>query len=407
MVTYPDTWKDRKFVDFLKIKSGASPRPIEKFITTNADGINWIKIGDGSKNNKYITATVEKITPEGQLRSVSVSAGDFLLSNSMSFGRPYILAIDGCIHDGWLRLSEFNSEADPIFLYYLLSSPVVQEQYESLAAGSGVQNLNKDIVKNVTVCLPDIYEQKAIADALSQFDEHISNLNALLEKKRNIRKGMLHDLTSGSTRLEGFKDVWTSCTVGDCAQIYQGGTPNTNNPNYWGGDVIWVTPGELTHHKCLFLEDSERKITEEGIRNSSACLLPAGTILLCTRATIGELAIASKSMSTNQGFKNLVCKECVNNVFFAYLLLTLKDVMLAKAYGTTFLEISKKELSSIELKIPSFEEQCSIAEALMEADAEIDALEEERDKMIQIRDGAMDDLLTGRVRLDYKDGCHA
>lgn len=232
MVTYPDTWKERKFVDFLKIKRGASPRPIEKFITTNADGINWIKIGDGSKNNKYITATVEKITPEGQLRSVSVSAGDFLLSNSMSFGRPYILAIDGCIHDGWLRLSEFNSEADPIFLYYLLSSPVVQEQYESLAAGSGVQNLNKDIVKNVTVCLPDIYEQKAIADALSQFDEHISNLNALLEKKRNIRKGMLHDLTSGSTRLEGFKDVWTSCTVGDCAQIYQGGTPNTNNPNY-------------------------------------------------------------------------------------------------------------------------------------------------------------------------------
>ena len=120
MVTYPKDWKEKTFNAFLKIKRGASPRPIESYLTSNIGGVNWIKIGDAPRYGKYITSTEEKITTMGAAHSVRVFPGDFILSNSMSFGRPYILSIDGCIHDGWLRLYDFQAEADDEFLYYLL-----------------------------------------------------------------------------------------------------------------------------------------------------------------------------------------------------------------------------------------------------------------------------------------------
>jgi len=140
-------------------------------------------------------------------------------------------------------------------------------------------------------------------------------------------------------------------------------------------------------------------ITTDGVNNSSATILPKGTILLCTRATIGYLAIADIELATNQGFKNLVCKPDIDNVFFAYALMTKKTEMLSKAIGTTFLEISKKALSGIEMRIPSFSEQQAISAVLIAMDEEIEALENERNKIIQIREGAKDDLLTGRVQL--------
>lgn len=399
MITYPNDWKEKSFNDFIKIKRGASPRPIERYLTASTNGVNWIKIGDAPRYGKYIVSTKEKITPQGAAYSVSVFPGDFILSNSMSFGRPYILSIGGCIHDGWLRLYDFQKDANAEFLYYLLSSSYVQKQYEAFAAGSGVQNLNKEVVKKVSVFLPPISEQEEIAQTLSAFDTYIDNLSELIEKKKGIREGALKDLISGKTRLDGFEGDWQDTTIGDCVYILQGGTPSTTNVNYWNGNIVWVTPSEITKLKGMFISDSERKITESGLKNSSAQMLPAGTILLCSRATIGELAIATKPMTTNQGFKNLVCKVGIDNVFMAYLLTTLKDTMISKAIGTTFLELSKKALETIQVKIPKYDEQRAIASMLTTMDEEIENLEAERDKMIQIREGAMDDLLTGRVRL--------
>ena len=124
MVTYPKDWREKTFNAFLKIKRGASPRPIESYLTSNIGGVNWIKIGDAPRYGKYITSTEEKITTMGAAHSVRVFPGDFILSNSMSFGRPYILSIAGCIHDGWLRLYDFQAEADDEFLYYLLFATV-------------------------------------------------------------------------------------------------------------------------------------------------------------------------------------------------------------------------------------------------------------------------------------------
>lgn len=286
------------------------------------------------------------------------------------------------------------------YLGYYMNSKEYHDQLLPYITGIKVSSVSKTSIRKTELHVPStVKEQAAIVNAIGSFDTHIANLAELIDKKKAIRDGALEDLVSGRTRLAGYTNDWDKTTIGACAEIFQGGTPSTTNSQFWGGNVIWVTPSEITKLSTMYIDDSERKITEEGVQNSSAKILPVGTILLCTRATIGDLAIAKKPMTTNQGFKNLVCNSGVHNVFFAYLLRTLKPTMLSLAIGTTFLEISKKNLSTIEISIPNYPEQKAIADVLTAMDDEIRDLENERDKMIQIREGAMDDLLTGRVRL--------
>lgn len=201
-----------------------------------------------------------------------------------------------------------------------------------------------------------------------------------------------------------YPDDWIETTIGKCVQIHQGGTPRTTDATFWNGNIVWLTPGEVTKNDGLFIDNSERKITENGLEHSSAELLPVGTILLCTRATIGDLAIAAIPLATNQGFKNLVCEEGIDNIFFSYLLHTCKEEMIAKAIGTTFLEISKKELSKIEICIPYLKEQIAIGHALRCFDTYIDNLAELIEKKRGVRDGTLEDLICHRIRLDGFNG---
>ena len=195
-------WESQTINDFIKIKRGASPRPIESYLTINTDGVNWIKIGDAPRYGKYIESTKERIAPSGANHSVMVFPDDFLLSNSMSFGRPYILKVKGCIHDGWLRLYDFQEKADKDFLFYLLSTQNVQSQYIEAASGSGVQNLNKDVVGEVKVVLPSLTEQQAIAQVLSAMDEEIEALEDEEMKMVQIKEGAMDDLLTGRVRLK-------------------------------------------------------------------------------------------------------------------------------------------------------------------------------------------------------------
>ncbi len=173
-------WTYKKIGDVCLVERGGSPRPIDDYITDSQDGINWIKIGDTSES-MYITKTAQKIKPEGMKKSRYVKPGDFLLSNSMSFGRPYILKIDGCIHDGWLVLRDENGIFDKRFLYYYLSSESTYRKFEALAVGGVVNNLNSEMVRNVDVPVPPIPEQESIADLL----DRISKLLNL--RKRELR----------------------------------------------------------------------------------------------------------------------------------------------------------------------------------------------------------------------------
>lgn len=199
---FSELWVKRKLGDNATIQRGGSPRPIEAYLTTNRDGINWIKNGDVRPNDKFIRHTVEKIIPEGISHSRQVYKGDFILSNSMSFGRPYILDIDGCIHDGWLVIKDYSNTYDMDFLYYILRSDTVFEQYIAMAAGSSVKNLNKEKVANVMLFAPQsLAEQRAIATILNKMDNEITALETKKAKYEAIKQGMMQQLLTGKIRL--------------------------------------------------------------------------------------------------------------------------------------------------------------------------------------------------------------
>lgn len=178
-----------KLGDIASIVRGASPRPIAQYITSDSNGVNWIKIGDVKPNSKYITSTEEKITPEGAKKSRLVKKGDFILSNSMSFGRPYILKIDGCIHDGWLSISDFSNTLTADFLYHVLSSSMMQYEMRKKASfGGAVQNLNADIVRELTIPIPSLETQNKIVQVLDNFDSICSDLKIGLPAEIEARK---------------------------------------------------------------------------------------------------------------------------------------------------------------------------------------------------------------------------
>lgn len=195
-------WKEIRLGDVANVLRGGSPRPIENYITTKKDGINWIKIGDVSSDAKYIEHTKEKIKTSGVGSSRCVQVGDLILSNSMSYGRPNILKINGCIHDGWLVIQDYQETFNVDFLYYALDSTYVTNQYIAAAAGSSVKNLNKEKVAAVLIKSPTmITEQRAIAHVLSTMDSDISALETKRDKYRQIKQGMMRDLLTGRIRL--------------------------------------------------------------------------------------------------------------------------------------------------------------------------------------------------------------
>ena len=168
------SWEQRKFSDLVLIERGGSPRPIDTYITEDPAGLNWVKIGDAPSMGRYITSTSEKIKPEGLSKTRQVYPGDLVLSNSMSFGRPYIMAVEGCIHDGWLLIRDTQSQFDPVFLCHMLGTPQMLDQYRKFASGSTVNNLNKELVGNAAVPVPNRSEQVEIGKYLDGLDNLIT-----------------------------------------------------------------------------------------------------------------------------------------------------------------------------------------------------------------------------------------
>ena len=179
-------WK--KLGEIAKIQRGASPRPISEYLTTNIEGIPWIKIGDIKSGTKYVENTEQKITQKGALKSRILKKGDFIMSNSMSYGRPYILKIDGAIHDGWASISEFEESLKSDFLYYYLSSDRVKKYWDSKINSSSVSNLNSEIIKSLLIPLPPLEVQNHIVKILDKFDTLVNDLSQGLPKEIELRQ---------------------------------------------------------------------------------------------------------------------------------------------------------------------------------------------------------------------------
>lgn len=397
----PEDWEVRPLGDYSVIYRGGSPRPIEKYLTTASDGCNWVKIGDVQSNAKYIFKTEEKIIKSGIRYSRCVQKGDFLLSNSMSFGRPYILQIDGCIHDGWLVIQGYQHFYDTDFFYYLLCSEEISKQYKVKAAGSGVLNLNKELVSSVNVTCPPLPEQRAIAAALSDVDALLDAQERLIAKKRHIKLAAMQQLLTGKTRLPGFVRAWKELCIHDFAEL------RTQR----------VIPAQMQgSHLCIELEHI---VPCTGKLNGTVCSsdvfsyryqFEVGDILFGRlRAYLQKFYYASFKGACSTEFWVLnTNSENIDSRFFYHLIQTKKFIEAASiAYGTHMPRSDWKLVRNIAFSIPQDkDEQRAIAAVLSDMDAELAALEARRDKLRAIRQGMMQELLTGRTRLVGAGGQH-
>jgi type I restriction enzyme S subunit len=284
------------------------------------------------------------------------------------------------------------------FLTYVLGDM----QLNRLSEASAQPGLSVSKILQLSIALPKSeHEQHAIAAALSDVDELLGSLDRLIAKKRDLKKAAMQQLLTGKKRLPGFKREWEIKQLGKLADLRSGGTPSTTEPKYWDGNIPWCTPTDITALKGRkYLTETSRRITENGLKASSAEMIPANSIVMTSRATIGECAINKVSLSTNQGFKNFIPHQQVDVNFLYYLLITHKQGFIGLCSGSTFLEISKGQLMAYAVRLPAEKgEQTAIAEVLSDMDSEIEALEAKLAKARQIKQGMMQELLTGRIRL--------
>lgn len=375
----PEKWECFLLGERVKIFRGGSPRPIEAYITSSADGVNWIKIGDVKEGDKYITSTQEKILQSGASKSRAVHVGDFILSNSMSFGRPYILAVDGCIHDGWLTIQNYDNCFIKEFLYYLLSSEKIYNQYIAMAAGSSVKNLNKEKVSSVVVVCPANTEQQLIANALSDIDELIFSLEKLIAKKKAVKQGAMQDLLTGKKRLPGFSGEWEMLRLEQILDYEQPINYIVGNEDYtYSGTPV------LTAGKSFVL----------GYTNEDFGIFTDLPIILFDDFLTASRYVDFKFKVKSSAVKMLKKRRSQDNIRVIFEMMQLIDFQVVDHQRHWISQFSK-----LTIKLPNADEQNAIADTIANMDNEIESLEKKLAKYRNIKQGMMQQLLTGQIRL--------
>ncbi|WP_118138142.1 restriction endonuclease subunit S [Oceanicella sp. SM1341] len=381
-----------------KLPEGWIELPIEKLarITTGSCDTK-----DREANGEYPffvrSQTIERINSIGFDGEGVLTAGD-----GVGTGKIFHYINGKCdFHQRVYLMHAFSPEITGRYFYYYFSS-FFYDRIMSMTAKSSVDSVRREMIADMMVRLPmDPKEQDRIVEALSDADALIEGLERLIAKKRLIKQGAMQDLLTAKRRLPGFSGEWVARTLPELAEIRSGGTPSTSAPEMWDGDIAWCTPTDITSLKgTRFLSQTSRYITDLGLRKSAAELLPEGTIVMTSRATIGECAIATVPISTNQGFKNFIARPDTDRDFLFYLLSFQKAGFIELCSGSTFLEIGMGQLRKYQVMTPEGpSEQKAIAQVLNDMDAEIHALDTRLAKARQVKEGMMQNLLTGRIRL--------
>ena len=375
-------------------------------MTNDANGINWIKIGDTTKDGKYIDSVKEKIRPEGVKKSRLVHKGDFLLTNSMSFGRPYILNVDGCIHDGWLVISPIGKAYTSDFLYYLLSSSFAFEQFTNVASGGVVTNLNSDKVADTIFPLPPYDEQKRI---VSEIERCFALIDVIEYKKRDLRviikqaKSKILDLaihgklipqepndepasellkrinpkaeiTCDNPRYGKLPKSWVWAAIGNIGEVITGSTPSKDNKEYYGGNIPFFKPNDL--EVGYNINSSKDKLSIVGFNASRK--LPAYSVLVtCIGATIGKTGIISVEGTCNQQINAIIPSKIITPYYLYYSCISeyVQREIKSNASATTLPILNKSNFSKIAFPVPPLAEQHRIVVKIEELFAQLDKIE--------------------------------
>jgi type I restriction enzyme, S subunit len=356
-------------------------------------------------HNDIIRSFSSRISARVAASSRRLKKGDLLFAGSgetkEEIGKCVAFVGTGEAYAGGDIVILSPNKGESSFLGYLFNAPVVTKQKASKGQGDAVVHISATALSAIALPFPPVSEQRAIAKALSDVDALLGALDRLIAKKRDLKQAAMQQLLTGQTRLPGFHGEWEVKRLDELADIRSGGTPSTAEPLFWDGEVPWCTPTDITALSgCKYLSETSRMITLRGLKASSAEIIPVNSIVMTSRATIGECAINTIPVSTNQGFKNFVPFATTDVDFLYYLLATQKQGFISLCGGSTFLEIGKTQLSTYQVQLPTVKtEQTAIAEVLGDMDTELAALDQRREKTRALKQAMMQELLTGKTRL--------
>ena len=385
-------WMERCLGDLGTIVGGGTPsrERAEYWHGT----VRWLTPGELTGNTqKYVSETQDCITELGLTSSGArlLPRGSLVVTSRATIGSCALAGAPMATNQGFKNLVP-SAEVDPSYLFHL--GRTLGREMTRRASGTTFLEISGREFGRVTVRLPPLEEQRRIAEMLDTIDETIQATERVIAKQARVRAGLAVDLLSESYG-EG---AWRICQIREIGTVVGGGTPSRVRPEYWDGTIPWLTPGELTGGTGKYVADSRDYISELGLAASGARLVPEGSLLMTSRASIGFCALAGRPITTNQGFKNLIPGDGVDPSFLFHLGLTLGREMRRRASGTTFLEISGREFGRIVVRLPPLADQRRIAERLDAADVAIREEDGRLEKLRQLRSGLAADLLSGRVR---------
>ena len=392
---FTDDWEQRKLGELADIRRGASPRPIqdEKWFDKNSK-IGWLRISDVTEQNGRIHFIEQKLSFAGQEKTLVLNEPHLILSITATIGKPVINYVPTGIHDGFIVF--LNLKTDMEFLFQWLE--IFRPQWQKLGQSGSQVNINSELVRDQIITLPKSKEEQTqIGNFFKQLDDTIALHQRTLEKYQKLKISYLEKMFPKENelypelRFPNFTDAWEQRKLGDVVEIIGGGTPDTNNTAYWNGNIDWYSPTEIGNKP--YVSGSLKKISVLGLQKSSAKILPANkTILFTSRAGIGDMAILTKQGTTNQGFQSFILKNDVDIYFLYSMGFKIKDFALKNASGSTFLEISKSQLSQMKLYLPSLKEQTQIGNFFKQLDDTIALHQREVEKYKKIKQSYLENM---------------
>ena len=394
-----------RVADFADIYSGGTPS------TSNPeywDGtVAWVTPKDLSTlTGIYIGHGARSITEQGLRRSSAclLPADTVILSSRAPVGYVAIAKSPLATNQGCKNLRCKDGVAHPLYVYYMLKNSTAV--LESHATGSTYTELSASRLKNIAFPMPrSVADQVSISSILSAYDDLIENNRrriVLLQKAvQQVYKEWFINLRfpgRDQTKIkDGVPDRWERGRIDDVCKTVGGGTPSTRRSEYWDGDVTWIVPTDVTRNDCLFLVDSERRITEKGLLESSATIVPAYTILMTSRASVGYFALMDREVCTNQGFINIVPHDRGMTMYLLFNFMSRVDEIRSRATGTTYPEISKGRFRKMEVVIPDEPVVARFADFAGDVIRQIRTLKRSSLYLTQARDLLLPRLMNGRI----------
>ena len=399
----PEDWKLVKLEDVTEIRGNKTINDFEE--------VAFIPMELVPDSQVYVAFEIRK---KGDVKSFTYcEAGDLLLAKitpSVENGKQGIVPEN--IPNGFaLATTEVfpivSKNIHTLYLFYILKHPKFRNKLiASMIGTTGRQRISKTAVKNLQIPLPPLPEQRKIAEILSSVDSAIQKVDETISKTERLKKGLMQELLTKGIKHERFKDTeigrlpeeWEVVRLGDVT-VYMtgGGTPSTSRPEYWGGNIAWMTSAHIEGKEIW---EGQKYITEKGLKNSATNLIPKDNLLVATRVGIGKAAINRIDIAISQDLTGVIVdKEKTTPEFLYWYIARNQAKLKSLAQGSTIKGILRSDLARLKLPLPPIDEQKKIAEILGAVDEKI-ALEKERKaKLERIKRGLMNDLLTGRKRV--------